>query len=194
MNNEAYLKLFFIETYNDENMYYEYLIGKVKIDYDLYTKWHKEMEQKNSTFFKSMKSFERTNYKDDLVESCLSDELCITKYFVNKKERHISEFGKFKIVKHPLGNASHHYICNGYFTDTLEQIYKVLENGSFTVGICGEKKSEIYKDIVKHYGELRSFLLKNGYSTSAIQTNCGEKNRVYLLMYDHKPKKKGIKW
>lgn len=184
MNNELYLKLFFIETYNSENMYYEYLKGQVALDNDLLNKWLREIEIRNYTFAQSLNDFNRFSIRNLIVESALSDEICISKKFFYKRERIISEFGKFKISHKIIGDSHNHYICNGYFLNTLEQIYKVLDNGSFTVGICAEKKTNLYQDVVKHYEKLRKFLLNNGYHASSLETNCGRKNRVYLLMYD----------
>ena len=184
MDNELYLKRFFIETYNDESMYYEYLKGNVFLDRNLLSVWLKEMEIKNSVFASSIHDFKHFTNKKIIIETSLSNNLCVSKHFFNKSEATVGEFGKFKIERKPLGNSCNHYICNGYFIDTLEQIYNVLDRGSFTVGICAEKKTELYKDVVKHYGELKSFLLKNGYKTASLETNCGKKNRVYLLMYD----------
>lgn len=190
MNSEMYLKRFFIETYNNENMYYEYLKGQVYLDYNLVSNWLKDMDMRNYFFSKSIESFNRLKPREIVVESALSNELAVSKTFFNKKEIIVSEFGKSKIEKKQLGESHNHYICNGYFNDTLEQIYNVLDKGSFTVGICAEKKTELYKEVVKYYGQLRSFLLKNGYTTAALETNCNSKNRIYLLMYDHQLKRR----
>lgn len=190
MNNELYLKRFFIEVYNDESMYYDYLNNKVFLNYDEFAKWHKDIELRNSMFANSIKEFDRIDFKDIIVESKLSEELNISKHFHNKSEGQVSEFGKFEIKSYPLGNDNKHYICNGYFTDTLEQIYKVLDKGAFTVGICTEKKTELFHDVVKYYGELRSFLLKSGYQTSALEVSCNSKNRIYMLMYNCKMKRR----
>lgn len=184
MDNELYLKWFFIEKYNDVNMYYEYLKGQVFLEQNLFNNWFKEMEIRNNTFAKSLRDFDRFNIRNTVIESALSDTLCVSNHIFNKSEKHISEFGKFKIERKSLGNSTNHYICNGYYIDTLEQIYNVLNKGAFTVGICMEKKTKLYSDVVKHYGDLRNFLLKNGYQTSSLEANCGKKNRVYLLMYD----------
>ena len=187
---ETHLKRFFIEVYNDPSMYEEYLNGRVFINRDLYSKWFHALEKRNELFASTIKQYNRVGRKDIIVESQLSDDYSVGSYFNNDVISNVSEFGKFKIEKKQLGDDNNHYICNGYFIDTLEQIYKVLENGTFTVGICTEKKTDLFKDVVAHYNMLRDFLLKNGYNTSCIQTNVGSNNRVYLLMYERKISKR----
>jgi len=190
MNNELHLKRFFMEVYNNLDMYYAYLKGEVFIDCNTYSKWSSALERRNELFANTIKSYDRIKFNDIISESKLGDNLCVSQYFANKKIINISEFEKFKIEKSIVGNSTNHYICNGYFSDTLEQIYNVLDNGAFTVGICTEKKTDLFRNVVAHYNQLRDFLLKNGYTTSSIQTNVSSNNRVYLLMYDHKIKKR----
>lgn len=189
MNQNAYLKRFFIEVYNDIDLYYDYLDGKSVINHEIFSKWFKDTKLRNAIFANCLVNFDRIKWNDTIVESSLGDYFSVAKNLHNPSIINVRDFEKFKIEKKEIGNSISHYICNGYFNDTLEQIYNVLDRGSFTVGICAEKKTELYNDVVKYYGELRSFLLKNGYSTSAIETNCSGKSRVYLLMYNHKIKR-----
>ena len=190
MNNESHLKRFFMKTYNDIDMYYGYLKGDVFVDRNIYSKWASTLERRNELFAHILKQCDRVRFDDKIIESKLSNNSCVSQHFVNKAITNISEFQKFKIEKKNLGDSANHYICNGYFEDTLEQIYNVLNNGSFTVGICTEKKTELFRSVVAHYNQLKDFLLKNGYNTASIQTNVSANNRVYLLMYDHKIKKR----
>jgi len=193
MDNEIHLKQFFIEKYGDKNMYYEYLAGRISIDKDMYDSWYKDVEARNRLFSYQIKKHNRIFLGDTIVESKLCENLCVSKFFVNKCCSHIGEFGKFKIEKKRVGISNAHYICNGIYLDTLNQIYDVLSHGAFTVGICAEKRSEFYNSVVDYYGKLRNFLLNNGYSTSALEINCNSKNRVYLMMYNAKSRSKVIK-
>ena len=115
MDNELYLKRFFIEQYNDETMYYEYLKGNVFLDRNILSIWLKEMEIKNSVFASSINDFKRLNNKKIIIETSLSNNLCVSKHFFNKSEATVGEFGKFKIEKKSLGNSCNHYICNGLY-------------------------------------------------------------------------------
>lgn len=187
---ETHLKRFFIEVYNNSKMYDEYLKGEVYIDQNIYYKWLLDIKKRNELFAETLNEFNRIKCRETIIESRLNNEYCVSEYFNNPVISDISEFGKFKIQQKKLGNSNGHYICNGYFKETLEQIYKVLDNGSFSVGICTEKKTSLFKDVVTHYNMLKDFLLKEGYQTSCIQTNVKSNNRVYLLMYDHKNKKR----
>lgn len=185
----AHLKRFFWETYGDITMYEDYLCGDAFVNQELYLKWLKDVDNRNKIFAKSLSDFNRIHNKNIIIESALTSELTISKYLLvpsNNVNTVVSNFGSFQLKDESKNPTNNHYICNGYFIDTLKQIYNVLDNGSFTVGICAEKKTDMYREVVEYYGKLRSFLLKNGYNTSAIQSNVNSKNRVYLLMYDSK--------
>lgn len=190
MSNDTYLRRFFIEVYNDPTMYEEYLNGRVFLNRELFSKWHKEINLKNESFARKIKEIERPGTKEIIMESALSKDLCVSKHFFNKKIVTVSDFGLSKIEEKPLGNLQEHYMCNGVFLDTLDNIYQVLNNGSFTVGICCEKKIELYKDVVAYYNKLKDFLLRKGYRTAALETNVNSKNRIYLLTYDSRTHKK----
>ena len=191
--NDSHLKRFFLEVYNDIDLYYDYLIGNTTINHDVYYKWYKDIKHGNEIFANCLINFNRIKWKDPIVESALADYFSVAKHLHNPSIINVKEFEKFKIEKQELGSSINHYICEGYFEDTLEQIYNVLDKGSFTVGICGEKQNCLYQEVVDYYSKLRHFLLKNGYQTSAFETNCNSKRRVYLLMYDHKLKKRVTK-
>ena len=190
MDKKTYLKRFFLETYNDISLYYDYLDGKAVVDHNEFRKWFKNIKIGNEVFANCLINFERLKFNDIVIESALGDCFSVSKLLHNPSIINIRDFTKFKIVKGEVGSSTYHYICNGYFDDTLEQIYNVLNRGSFTVGICGEKQNCLYQDVVDYYSKLRRFLLKNGYVTSALETNCDRKNRAYLLMYDARIKRR----
>lgn len=185
MDNDKHLKKFFMDTYNSEDMYYDYVKGSIILDLPKYSKWHSEQRNKNSLFANYITENERLDNDSIILESALSGDLAVSNFLVNSKLVRISDFSKFKINKGTVGNLKGHYICNGYYNDTLEQIYQILNNGSFTVGICTEKKTKLFKEVKAHYNQLRDFLLRNGYITDVMESNIGSKNRIYLLTYDY---------
>jgi len=192
MKDNLNLKRFFMETYDEEGLYSKYLNKEFSLDKPLYLKWLKEKETQNMMFAQSMASFNRIVPNSHIVESSTGKELSIFKYLPIKSEIHLSSFvfSPSLIKKSALGNGTEHYVCNGYFENTLEEIYNILEKGAFTVGICSDSHTKLYREIVEHYKKLREFLLKEGYITSAVETNCNFKNHVYLLMYDHKTRRR----
>ena len=185
MDNDKHLKKFFMDIYNSEDMYYDYVKGSIILDLPKYGKWHSEQRNKNSLFANYIIGNERLDNDSIILESALSGDLAVSNFLVNSKLVRISDFSKFKINKGTVGNLKGHYICNGYYSDTLEQIYQILNNGSFTVGICTEKKTKLFKEVKAHYNQLRDFLLRNGYITDVMESNIGSKNRIYLLTYDY---------
>lgn len=193
MGNIIHLKRFFMEVYNDPTMYNDYLAGNVFLNQELYAKWHQETVKRNELFARSIEEFDRIKPKQIILEEAISDELTVSEHLFRKKRVEVGSFERFEIEKGQAGNSPEHYICNGYFNDTLNYIYEVLNGGAFTVGICCEKKTELFKEVVSNYNKLKGFLLKNGYSTSSIETNTKGKNRVYLLMYDSKKTNRALK-
>lgn len=181
---ETHLRRFFIEIYDDPNMYNDYINGKVFLNRELYSKWHKEIQERNKIFAKSIKEINRPLSRELVVESALSENLTISEYLFRKSKVEVSDFEIPQISKIIPGNEKYHYICNGCFVDTFDKINQVLERGSFTVGICCEKKTKLFKEISTYYNQLKNVLLNNGYYARSFESNTNRKNRVYLLMYD----------
>lgn len=185
-----FLRRFFVEVYDDDGMYDDFLRGEVILDNEKVMNWTKTMRLRNREFATSIKDFNRVYPKTKIIESAIGDGLSVSEFLYNKSEVTTSDFGKFEIGKKTLGDDRSHYICNGWFLDTLDNIYKVLEKGSFTVGICCEKKTDLYRDVKTQYNKLKDFLMRNGYMAGSVEKNCGTKDRVYLLMYDSMRNKK----
>lgn len=179
-----YLKRFFKEVYNNEDMYNEYLEGRVFIDNEKLMKWFKDVEIRNKTFAEAINKFAHPNNSQKVFETSISETLSVSSKMFNKKEIEIGDFERFKICKKELGNSRNLYICNGWYSDTLDNIYQVLNKGCFAVGICCEKKTDLFRDVRTHYNKLKDFLLKNGYNAGSIEENTYSNNRVYLLTYD----------
>lgn len=186
----AFLQRFFVEVYNDNNMYEDFLKGEVFLDNEKLADWTKKMRLRNEKFASAIKDFNRIYPNSKVVESTLCDGLSVSDFLYNKSETKVSDFGKFKINKKTLGDDRYHYVCNGWFLDTLDNIYKVLEKGSFTVGICCDKTTDLYHDVKMQYNKLKDFLIKNGYVAGSVEKNIGSRDRVYLLMYDSLRNKK----
>jgi len=91
-----------------------------------------------------------------------------------------------KIEMLDVESESFYYICNGCYKTTLQNIYKVLSKGAFTVGICCDKKTDEFRDLVKYYNELKDFLMRKGYHATSFESNLSSKTRIYLLSYDSK--------
>lgn len=185
MQDDYSIKRFFKEVYNDQDMYQEYLNHRVFVDNDKYFKWVKTINSQNKIFADEISDFKRGNFVSQIIESSTSKGLTVSEHLY-LGHLNISEqpFDTPKIESKQLGNGKYHYICNGCYKDTLEKIYDVLNKGSFTVGICCEKKTDLYRDISKYYNQLKDFLVKKGYILGSIETNSVSNNRVYLLMYD----------
>lgn len=185
---ESHLKRFFMDVYQDSSMYENYLMGRVSLDKEAYQKWYTKTEKRNYLFAQLLKSISKPYPRDFVVESALTKDLSVSRYLYNKKEINVSEFGFPKLEKSSLNpiltEKKIHYICNGCFMDTLENISKVLDNGSFSVGICYEKKRELYWEIVEYYNQLKKTLLNSGYRASSFESYCANNDRVYLLRYD----------
>jgi len=190
VENTTHLKKFFEDVYNDTNMYFEYLANRRQIDHVLYSKWYQEMEKRRNLFADFINSTKQNIVNSDLVETALSKELAVSKTLFKKAELDIQTFSIPALEEKSIGNESHHYLCNGCFDTTLENIYKVLENGAFTVGFCGEKKTDEFKEIVKFYNTLKDQLMRKGYIATSLESNISSKNRIYVLTYDHKKNNK----
>lgn len=185
---EYHLKRFFIDVYQDSSMYEGYLKGAVLLDSEVYQKWYTKMEKRNYLFATNLKSINRPYPKDFVVESALNEDLTVTKKLYNKSETIVSDFGFPKLEQSFLDCISSdkkvHYICNGCFMNTLENISRVLERGSFSVGICCDKKIDLYRKTVDYYNQLKNILLNVGYQVSSFESYCPNNERVYLLRYD----------
>lgn len=184
MNKELYLKKFFKDTYNNENLYETYLKGFFRIDPDLFSKWYKEMEIRNRLFLDKISPLRKVSPSSCILETALSQNLTVLTPLYRKRVTEVKEASFPKIEQLELGVGSHHYVCNGVYESTLQNIYNVLTNGSFSVGICTNKKTDEYRKIVKYYNTLKDFLMRHGYHVSSFESNNGSKNKVYLLMYD----------
>jgi len=186
MENDIHIKKFFEDIYNEPTMYDGYKKGTVFLNHELYSKWYKEMSIRSESFAKAIREMDRPRTSEFVFETALSSNLTLSKSFPGKKEIEVKEFCMPKIETRPLGDDTHHYICNGCYETTLDNIYKVLNKGSFTVGICSEKKTDEFREIVKYYNQLRDHLMKTGYATASFESNISKRNKVYLLMYDYK--------
>ena len=51
MDNDKHLKKFFMDIYNSEDMYYDYVKGSIILDLPKYGKWHSEQRNKNSPYY-----------------------------------------------------------------------------------------------------------------------------------------------
>lgn len=187
MNIDFHMKKFFEDEYNDPNMYFDYINGKIILNYELYDKWYKAMKKRSASFY-DLANHSNLTPDIELFETTTTSDFAVTK-FLGHKRIELKEFMMPKIEERPLGGESFHYICNGCYETTLENIYKVLNKGSFTVGICCEKKTEEFRNIVKYYNELKHFLMMKGYSLFSYESNVSGNNRVYLLNYDSRKNK-----
>ena len=61
--NDSHLKRFFLEVYNDIDLYYDYLIGNTTINHDVYYKWYKDIKHGNEIFANCLINFNRIKYK-----------------------------------------------------------------------------------------------------------------------------------
>jgi hypothetical protein len=186
MENEIYLKKFFIDTYNDPNMYYEYLSGRLHIDRIAFSKWYSTMESRNASFLALIKNCNKINTNTNILETALSDNLTVTTPVYRNRVIEVHDIATPKIEMLDIGNETCHYICNGCYETTLQNIYQVLSKGSFTVGICCDKKTDEFRDLVKYYNMLKDFLMRKGYHASSFESNVSSKTRIYLLSYDSK--------
>ena len=190
MESQIHMKKFFEDIYHDSTMYSCYLNGQMFLNMDLYTKWYKEMRLKRDLFLKELKSTSMFKIKHSFFETSIHEDFLVTEKVFGEKIFEVKEFTLPDIFEYPLGGSNLHYICNGCYESTLENIFNVLNKGSFTVGICTDKKSVEYKQIVKYYNELKDFLMRRGYHASSFECNNGGSNKTYLLMYDSLKQKK----
>ena len=192
MVEKIYLKQFFADVYRDSDMYYNYLAGKLNIDQVAFSKWYSTIESRNKDFLKFIKGGNYFKANDTIFETALSKNLTVIIPQYKNRIIETSEFATPKIESLDLGVETHHYICNGCYETTLQNIYKVLSKGSFTVGVCCEKKTDEFRDLVKYYNMLKDFLMRQGYRASSLESNVSSKNRIYLLSYDSKKQNKRI--
>lgn len=189
MQRNTHLRRFFSEVYNDPKMYEDYVEGKIILDFKLYNEWYQKLDIRNRIFARSVKEFTCSRPREFVMESAINDKLTVSQYLFGKSEVYISDFGKPEIITKNQEDLQAHYICNGYFNDTLQKINQVLNKGSFTVGICSEKNTKLYKEVISYYNKLKMALLKNGYISSSLEISSISKNRVYLLMYNGEKRK-----
>ncbi|MBQ7136763.1 MAG: hypothetical protein IJO43_02145 [Bacilli bacterium] len=189
MDHLIHIKKFYEDVYHDPSMYYEYLSGKRTIDPMLYSKWYKEMEARRDPFVKFIMGGKKYNNHEFFFETALSKDLAVSRpYFINKSIE-VKEFIIPRLEEMPLGDESFHYLCNGCYETTLENIYRVLNHGSFTVGYCGEKKTDEFKEIVKFYNMLKDRLMRKGFIASSMEESVSSKHKLYVLTYQSKNKK-----
>lgn len=187
MQNEYNIKRFLEEKFDEDDIYEQYLDGRVFVKPEEYLKWFKTLDRQNDIFADALKSFDAVSSNSIIVESAVHQEIAVCNHLRCKSITvNEVEFNRPKLEKKAHGNEKYHYVCNGVYNDTLTRIYEVLECGSFSVGICNDKKSELYKETVSYYKKLKDFLHREGYSVSAIETNCGTINRVFLMKYSPK--------
>lgn len=192
MDTQIHLKKFFKDIYNDSSMYYDYMAGRLSLDQTAFLKWYAAMERRNREFLKMIRDDDHIRFSDSIIETALSQHLTVTTTTFRKRTIEVSEMATPKIELLEVGSDSHHYICNGCYETTLQNIYRVLSKGSFTVGICCEKKTDEYRDLVKYYNMLKDFLMRKGYRAASFESNISSKDKMYLLMYDSKRQGKRI--
>jgi len=192
MEKEAYLKKFFMDIYQDPGMYLDYICGRINIDSAAFSKWYYSIERRNREFLYSISTCKCINFRSFIKETALSENLTVTTPIYKNRTIEISEMAMPKIEMLKPGFENYHYICNGCYETTLQNIYNVLSNGSFTVGICCDKKTDEYRDLVKYYNILKDFLMRKGYIATSYEANVSGKNKMYLLMYDSKKQNKKI--
>jgi len=189
MDHLIHIKKFYEDIYNDPNMYYEYLSDKRKIDPGLYSKWYKEMQLKREPFVKFVSESKRYNNHEEIFETALSKDLAVSRpYFINRTIE-VKEFTIPRLEQRPIGDERFHYLCNGCYETTLDNIYRVLNNGSFTVGYCGDKKSDEFKEIVSFYNKLKDKLMRKGFVAASMEESVSNKHKLYILTYQSKRRK-----
>lgn len=184
------LRGFLLETQNVPYFNEDYQIDKQYIDIALYDKWVNEYNFKNKIFAGIIAEYYKFNSRKKIVESALAEDLSISKYLYAKTQVIVSDISISRPKAKTLGAGNYHYICNGCYIDTLDHIYDVLKNGSFTVGVCGDKKSESFKEMVDYYNQLRELLLKEKYTVGAMECNHSSRTKAYFLTYDSAKNKK----
>ena len=94
-----FLRRFFVEVYDDDGMYDDFLRGEVVLDNEKVMNWTKTMRLRNKEFATSIKAFNRVYPKTKIIESALGDGLSVSEFLYNKSEITTSDFGKFEIGK-----------------------------------------------------------------------------------------------
>ncbi len=188
MEQDYCIKRFFEECYTDMNMYQEYLNKEAFINQEKYLEWLSELNERNKTFAEAISQLYLIRKKDEIVESVLSREMTSAEYLnVRTSVPIVREFIKPSTIPQSISNKHFHYICNGYYSDTLSRIYEVLNGGAFTVGICCDKKARLYKEIKSYYEKLKANLLTKGYVANNAEVNI-DCYKVYILNYRYKGK------
>lgn len=185
MDMNVHIKKFFKDIYGDDTVYSDYLDGKIVLDKDLYEKWYKEMLRRKDCFFNLIKSTLYQYKNISCLETTLHKDFTLTNGAFNKKEIEIQEHSFPEIKELELGQDRKLYVCNGCYKTTLENIYKVLNNGAFLVGVCCNKNVEEYKETVEYYSRLKDFLMQKGYGVGSYESYLSGIRKSYVLTYNN---------
>ncbi len=183
------VKRFIEETYQNPNIYYDYLLEKFFINYNDYSNWLNELDIRNKLFADLIIDSNCIATDDVIVESVLTKEYNVSNYLNNAMIIRCSN--EFKVPEANVNNskkASFCYICNGYYNDTLSRINQVLDQGSFNIGISSSKHKSFYKEICTYYKQLKNQLINAGYNINQYEETLHQDYKVYLLSYRAKRK------
>lgn len=148
----------------------------------LYQNFLQQVEKSNKLFAKVARPFFPEG--KEIIELSNSRDYSVSSFL---DQRVISVIGKdcesFTLQEIPLAeekNLSGHFLSNGCYEETGEMLAQFLRQGSFTVGVCANKRSSYFKNLKKQYQMLYYQLLKRRKDVAEEMKADGD-YRVYMI-------------
>ncbi len=95
---------------------------------------------------------------DNVIELSESKSICSIKNLKINKKIIESQAGEGCFAKPFNGNLKGHLVVDGIYDNQLIYLARIVANGGFTIGYCGEKDSLYTKRVIDYYNKIKKFL------------------------------------
>ena len=160
---ELLMSRYILEIEKDSSLFKKFLNGGWYPNFDEYRMFLRKQEKNNNSFAKTITRYHLVKSTDHVIETVCSKELSSVASFLNKDATIIqSGYGTIKFdseISNILTYPSC-YISNGIYHDTKELVTKMINYGSFIIGVCDNPNSIFYKENIERIKELKLYLDK----------------------------------
>lgn len=160
---EILMSRYILEIQQDTTLFKKFQNGSWYPNFDEYRLFLKKQEKNNNSFSKLISKYHLVKQQDHIVETVFSEELdSIATYLERESIQIKSGYGTItcpssipQTLEYPTC-----YISNGIFQDTETLVSKLINYGSFIVGVCDNPNSVFYQENIQRMKQLETILKK----------------------------------
>ncbi|MEG2311585.1 MAG: hypothetical protein RSB72_02680 [Bacilli bacterium] len=169
-----------------EIMYSKYLRGDISISPVTFRIWLSNLVKNKHIFGHYLKTNGYITKDSEIMEITEDPEISsINGILKITKEIIISNCGDGCMLTNKEKNVKH-LVINGRYVNQLGHIKAVLQNGSFSIGYCGNDNNYT-KSVLEYYRKLKEYLLINGAEVEAMEDTIFTSKKMLVLNYNCKP-------